>query len=160
MRLFLHDGRQMTGQMLSFDKVCLSVNYFCRHCLLPANLGLQHMNIVLADAEEFRRVRRKQNKSGAPGTDAQVLQIEDKRSLGLIIIRGAQVLTVAAESPPPADPSARLGRSTAGGISSTLGAGPGVARPAGRGAPPATLAVSPSLTPPVPTSSVSSEADN
>ncbi|OAQ91824.1 small nuclear ribonucleoprotein [Purpureocillium lilacinum] len=119
MRIVLNDGRQMTGQMLAFDK---------------------HMNLVLADTEEFRRVKRRQAKSGAPGSDAQVIENEEKRTLGLTIVRGAQIISVSVESPPPADPSARLGRSTAGGIPSTLGAGPGVARPAGRGAPPANLA--------------------
>ncbi|GJN83668.1 hypothetical protein PLIIFM63780_007217 [Purpureocillium lilacinum] len=119
MRIILNDGRQMTGQMLAFDK---------------------HMNLVLADTEEFRRVKRRQAKSGAPGSDAQVIENEEKRTLGLTIVRGAQIISVSVESPPPADPSARLGRSTAGGIPSTLGAGPGVARPAGRGAPPANLA--------------------
>ncbi|GJN73152.1 hypothetical protein PLICBS_007228 [Purpureocillium lilacinum] len=119
MRIILNDGRQMTGQMLAFDK---------------------HMNLVLADTEEFRRVKRRQAKSGAPGSDAQVIENEEKRTLGLTIVRGAQIISVSVESPPPADPGARLGRSTAGGIPSTLGAGPGVARPAGRGAPPANLA--------------------
>ncbi|ODA81844.1 hypothetical protein RJ55_00349 [Drechmeria coniospora] len=127
MRVITVDNRQMTGQMLAFDK---------------------HMNLVLADTEEFRVVKRK-NKSGAPGTD-QIVQSEEKRTLGLTIVRGTNIMSVSVESPPPADPSARLGKSTTG-ISSTLAAGPGVAKPAGRGAPPTSLAVSaPSstLTPP------------
>ncbi|KAJ6445826.1 carbohydrate-binding domain, family 9-like, subgroup [Purpureocillium lavendulum] len=140
MRIILNDGRQMTGQMLAFDK---------------------HMNLVLADTEEFRRVKRKQARSGAPGSDAHVIENEEKRTLGLAIVRGAQIVSVSVESPPPADPSARLGKSTAGGISSTLGAGPGVARPAGRGAPPASLAVSTDLALRSKTSSEShSEANN
>ncbi|RCI15547.1 hypothetical protein L249_3395 [Ophiocordyceps polyrhachis-furcata BCC 54312] len=123
MRVILNDGRQMTGQMCAFDK---------------------HMNLVLADTEEFRRVRRRQTRTPAPGAEpvTQVVETEEKRTLGLIIVRGAHVVSVSAESPPPADPSARLGRNVAGGITSTLSAGPGVAKPAGRGAPPSSLAVS------------------
>lgn len=101
------------------------------------------MNLVLADTEEFRRVKRKQNKQSAPGSgpSSQTIEREEKRTLGLTIVRGAQIVSVSVESPPPADPSSRLGKSTPGGIASTLSAGPGVAKPAGRGAPPPSLAV-------------------
>lgn len=99
------------------------------------------MNLVLADTEEFRRVKRKQAKQGAPGAATQTIETEEKRTLGLIILRGAQIISLAAESPPPADPSARLGKSQPGGISSALSAGPGVAKPAGRGIAPPSLAV-------------------
>lgn len=102
------------------------------------------MNLVLADTEEFRRVK-KQNKPAAPGAaagSAQTIVQEEKRTLGLTIVRGAHIISLSVESPPPADPSARLGKTTTGGISTTLQSGPGVARPAGRGsALPVTLAV-------------------
>ena len=95
------------------------------------------MNLVLADTEEFRRVKRRQNKPSAPGASAaQTVETEEKRTLGLTIVRGAHIISLSVESPPPADPSARLNKSAPGGISSTLTAGPGVAKPAGRGAPP------------------------
>ncbi|KAK0731052.1 hypothetical protein B0H67DRAFT_563646 [Lasiosphaeris hirsuta] len=116
MRVTLNDGRQMTGQMLAFDK---------------------HMNLVLADTEEFRRIKRKQNKPTAPGASSsagQTIEQEEKRTLGLTIVRGAHIVSLSVESPPPADPSARLGKTGGGGINSALTAGPGVARPAGRGA--------------------------
>ncbi|KAK4105941.1 Sm-like ribonucleoprotein [Parathielavia hyrcaniae] len=123
MRVTLNDGRQMTGQMLAFDK---------------------HMNLVLADTEEFRRIKRKQNKPAAPGASsatAQLIEQEEKRTLGLTIVRGAHIVSLSVESPPPADPSARLGKSTGAGLGSALTSGPGVARPAGRGAaPPISLA--------------------
>ncbi|KAM0390867.1 hypothetical protein HYE67_009054 [Fusarium culmorum] len=121
MRVTLNDGRAMTGQMLAFDK---------------------HMNLVLADTEEFRRVKRKQNKPAAPGASGSgsLVESEEKRTLGLTIVRGAHIISLSVESPPPADPSARLGKSAPGGISSALAAGPGVARPAGRGAAPPSLA--------------------
>lgn len=99
------------------------------------------MNLVLADTEEFRRVKRRQTKSSAPGSNSQTIETEEKRTLGLIILRGAQIISLSVESPPPADPSARLGKSQPGGISSALSAGPGVAKPAGRGFAPPTLAV-------------------
>ena len=96
------------------------------------------MNLVLADTEEFRRVKRRQNRPSAPGSGsgAQTVETEEKRTLGLTIVRGAHIVSLSVESPPPADPSARLNKSAPGGISSTLSAGPGVAKPAGRGAPP------------------------
>lgn len=96
------------------------------------------MNVVLADTEEFRRIKKKQNKPAAPGAggpSAQTIESEEKRTLGLTIVRGAQIVSLSVESPPPTDPSARLGKTTTG-VSTTLTGGPGVARPAGRGAPP------------------------
>lgn len=101
------------------------------------------MNLVLADTEEFRRLKRKQNKPAAPGasSSSQTVETEEKRTLGLVILRGAQIISLSVESPPPADPSARLGKSQPTGISSALSAGPGVAKPAGRGAAPPSLAV-------------------
>ncbi|KAI9755425.1 MAG: hypothetical protein M4579_004282 [Chaenotheca gracillima] len=119
MRVTLSDGRQMTGSMLAFDK---------------------HMNLVLADTEEFRRVKRKPTKAqSAPGSAPPTLvESEEKRTLGLTIVRGTQIISLSVESPPPADPSARLGTSApgAGGAGPpTLAAGPGISRPAGRGMP-------------------------
>jgi small nuclear ribonucleoprotein B and B' len=93
------------------------------------------MNLVLADTEEFRRMRQKGRKSGPPGTaSAAEIETEEKRTLGLTIVRGTHVVSLTVEGPPPADPSARLG---AGGASATttLASGPGIARPAGRGLP-------------------------
>ncbi|KAI2640384.1 Sm-like ribonucleoprotein [Hypomontagnella submonticulosa] len=123
MRVTLMDGRQMTGQMLAFDK---------------------HMNLVLADTEEFRRVKRKQTKPTAPGASSsaatQTIESEEKRTLGLTILRGAHIVSLSVESAPPADPSTRLGKSTPGGLPTGLTSGPGVARPAGRGAAPSSLA--------------------
>ena len=101
------------------------------------------MNLVLADTEEFRRVRRKptkgaQNSSGSNATTT--VESEEKRTLGLTIVRGTHIVSLSVDGPPPADPSARLGTGApapagAGGTSATLSAGPGISRPAGRGLP-------------------------
>ena len=99
------------------------------------------MNLVLADTEEFRRVKRKPTKGAqsAPGSAAPALiESEEKRTLGLTIVRGTHIVSCSVDGPPPADPSARLGASAPGGASvvpPTLAAGPGISRPAGRGLP-------------------------
>jgi small nuclear ribonucleoprotein B and B' len=68
-RLTIQDGRMMVGTFLAFDK---------------------HMNIVLADAEEYRIT--KTNKTG--------VQKQIKRTLGLVIIRGENIISLTAEAPP------------------------------------------------------------
>ena len=99
------------------------------------------MNLVLADTEEFRRVKRKPTKGAqsAPGSSTPALvESEEKRTLGLTIVRGTHIVSCSVDGPPPADPSARLGASAPGGAGTappTLAAGPGISRPAGRGLP-------------------------
>jgi small nuclear ribonucleoprotein B and B' len=130
----MKDGRQLVGQMLAFDKVCICVHDSV--ALHPTNSS-QHMNLVLADTEEFRRVKRKTKASGAPGgSGQQLVETEEKRALGLAIVRGSNVVSCSLDGPPPADPSARLGNSAPGGAGApaAMAAGPGISRPAGRGA--------------------------
>jgi len=76
LKVTLNDGRQLVGQMLAFDK---------------------HMNLVLAECEEFRRVRAKRK---AEETGERPEQ-EIKRSLGLVILRGEIVVSLTVEGPPP-----------------------------------------------------------
>ena len=92
------------------------------------------MNLVLADTEEFRRVKRKATKTTAvPGANAPTMvESEEKRTLGLAIVRGTHIVSCSVDGPPPADPSARLGAS---GPGPALASGPGISRPAGRGLP-------------------------
>ena len=122
--------------MLAFDKVDSRAFYVS----MRSNL-VQHMNLVLADTEEFRRVKRKPTKGvqSAPGSSAPTLvETEEKRTLGLTIVRGTHIISCSVDGPPPADPSARLGTSAPGGpgaAAPTLAAGPGISRPAGRGLP-------------------------
>jgi small nuclear ribonucleoprotein B and B' len=71
------------------------------------------MNLVLSEAEEFRTLRSK---------GAVVEERLEKRNLGLVLIRGENVVSLAVEGPPPPSITGKL---TPGG--------PGVARGAGRG---------------------------
>ncbi|KAK7204820.1 hypothetical protein BZA70DRAFT_280077 [Myxozyma melibiosi] len=108
MRVVMEDGRQLTGQMLAFDKF---------------------MNIVLADCEEFRLTRRaasakRQAAKAGTSTAATSETIEEKRTLGLVILRGENIVSVSIEAPPPSDEMPRLG---------VIPPGAGVARAVGRG---------------------------
>ena len=96
LRVTLQDGRVIVGTFLAFDK---------------------HLNLVLSEAEEFRTLRKKGDRA------AVVEERQEKRSLGLIILRGENVVSLAVEGPPPPTAGARLAPG-----------GPGVARGAGRGA--------------------------
>uniref|UniRef100_A0A7S4J3U3 Sm protein B n=1 Tax=Odontella aurita TaxID=265563 RepID=A0A7S4J3U3_9STRA len=98
LRVTLSDGRSILGTFLAFDK---------------------HLNLVLSDAEEYRTLKRKGDRS------AVVEERQEKRTLGLIILRGENVVSIAVEGPPPPSAAARLAPG-----------GPGVARGAGRGAVP------------------------
>jgi small nuclear ribonucleoprotein B and B' len=68
-RLTIQDGRMMVGTFLAFDK---------------------HMNIVLADTDEYRITKSK--KTG--------IQKQIKRTLGLVIVRGENIVSLTAEAPP------------------------------------------------------------
>ncbi|KAH8556474.1 hypothetical protein BGW37DRAFT_417211 [Umbelopsis sp. PMI_123] len=103
LRITLADSRVLTGQMLAFDK---------------------HMNLVLADCEEFRRVK---SKGKVP--EGQPEQ-EEKRTLGLVILRGETIVSMSIDGPPPPSTEDKSSRA------SQLMTGPGVGRPAGRGMPP------------------------
>ena len=76
LKVTINDGRAFIGQMLAFDK---------------------HMNLVLADCEEFRHVRPKKK----PGESEAGPEQEMKRSLGLVILRGETVVSLSVEGPPP-----------------------------------------------------------
>lgn len=76
LKITINDGRAFIGQMLAFDR---------------------HMNLVLADCEEFRRVRLKKK----PGETEAGPEQEMKRSLGLVILRGETVVSLSVEGPPP-----------------------------------------------------------
>ncbi|GHP03521.1 hypothetical protein PPROV_000227600 [Pycnococcus provasolii] len=103
-RVTLQDGRALIGRFLAFDR---------------------HLNLVLADTEEIRLVG-KHNASAAADANARSI----RRVLGLVLVRGIEVVNLTIEGPPAAVHTPVV---PAGGVPT----GQGVARAVGRGAPPA-----------------------
>ena len=112
-RITMTDGRQLSGLLMAFDKF---------------------MNLVLADTEEFRRTKRRSTTKAQDPAD----ETEEKRTLGLVILRGEQVVSISVDAPPASEGTGRL---------APIQQGFGTAKPVGRGlgavsvaAPPAGLA--------------------
>ena len=69
-RVIIQDNRMLVGTFIAFDK---------------------HMNLVLVDTEEFTRIKSK--RKDEPDK-------ERKRALGLVLLRGENIISFSAESPP------------------------------------------------------------
>ncbi|EEH52206.1 uncharacterized protein MICPUCDRAFT_53542 [Micromonas pusilla CCMP1545] len=114
MRVTIVDGRQIVGRFMAFDR---------------------HMNIVLGDAEEFRKLP---PKKGLTEEERQV-----RRVLGFLLLRGEEVVSLTVEGPPPQeDKRAQAQQAPPGvGIGKAAGRGmPGVVPGTVPGAPPPGLA--------------------
>ncbi|KAI3793460.1 hypothetical protein L1987_36079 [Smallanthus sonchifolius] len=101
MRVTIQDGRQLVGKFMAFDR---------------------HMNLVIGDCEEFRKLP---PAKGAKKNEER----EDRRTLGLVLLRGEEVISMTVEGPPPPD------ENRAKAVGAAALAGPGLGRAAGRGIP-------------------------
>ena len=95
MRVTIEDKRELVGTFMAFDK---------------------HMNLVLGDCEEHRYVKSRGSKK------ANKME-KQKRTLGLVLLRGENVISITVEGPPP----------STGQKKRVAPVGHGVARMAGRG---------------------------
>lgn len=92
MRVTLNDKRTLIGTFIAYDK---------------------HMNIVLSDTDEYRQLKHNNKKRKLYDINQpDVKPNEQKRTVGLVLIRGENVISLAVESPPLPKPKSETLSST------------------------------------------------
>ena len=94
LRVTTTDGRCLVGNFLAFDR---------------------HMNLVLAQTEEFRLLKGKNKPKD------ELADVEEKRALGLVLLRGENVVSLQVESPPQKE-KVKLPETATPGVSVAMGA--------------------------------------